>query len=128
MSIKVDVSVGEFLDKLSILQIKSERIIDQDKLKNISNELSALQQVWLESEFSNSNLTQELLDLRQVNEALWDIEDAIREKERLKQYDEKFTELARSVYVTNDKRAEVKKRINQKTGSELTEEKSYAEY
>lgn len=128
MSIKVDVSVGEFIDKLTILQIKSERISDNDKLVNINKEKSVLEAEWKNSEYSKVDISKLKEELFRINESLWEIEDDIRDKEFAKEFDEKFIELARAVYVTNDERARVKKEINALVGSELTEEKSYKDY
>ena len=128
MNIKVEVSVGEFLDKLTILEIKSARIQDTNKLKSINNELDIIRRAWESSPFSQHDLSQELARLRKVNETLWDIEDSIRDKERHKTFDKEFIELARSVYINNDERAAIKREINVKVGSELIEEKSYAQY
>ena len=128
MSIKVELSVGELLDKISILQIKTERIVDRCKLENINKELDALMSLWNDSIYSNSNLESEINDLKTINEELWDIEDKIRDKERKKIFDKGFIELARAVYITNDKRADIKRIINSKTRSELIEEKSYSNY
>ena len=128
MSIKVELSVGELIDKISILQIKAERIIDRSKLENINKELDVLMSLWNDSINSNNNLESEINDLKAINEELWDIEDKIRDKERDRVFDKGFIELARAVYVTNDKRADIKRIINSKTGSELIEEKSYSDY
>lgn len=128
MSINIELSVGELLDKLTILQIKSERISVQAKLENINKELQVLTALWEASAYSQSDLKGNIQALKEVNEALWDIEDKIRDKERGQSFDQEFIELARSVYFTNDKRAEIKKVINTKTGSELVEEKSYKKY
>mgnify|MGYP001421518255 FL=1 len=128
MSIKIELSVGELLDKISILQIKVERINDSSKLENIKKELSVLLSLWEGSVYVNHDLESEKNKLKLVNEELWDIEDKIREKEREQVFDKEFIELARSVYITNDKRADIKKIINSKTGSELVEEKSYSDY
>ena len=128
MSIKIELSVGELLDKISILQIKAERIDDPSKVKNINKELDVLMSLWNDSPYSDTNLSSEINELKNINEALWDIEDKIRDKERNQLFDKDFIELARSVYFTNDKRAEIKRIINGKTGSELIEEKSYSEY
>jgi len=125
---QVEISTGEFLDKLTILQIKSERISDSGKLKSIQKELGLLEEIWRQSEHSKTNLSEEIAELKKVNETLWDIEDDIRDKERRKEFDQAFIELARSVYLNNDNRAAIKRRINVRTGSELIEEKSYAEY
>ena len=128
MSIKIELSVGELLDKISILQIKAERIDDPSKVKNINKELDVLMSLWNDSPYSDANLSSEINELKSINEALWGIEDKIRDKERNQLFDKDFIELARSVYFTNDKRAEIKRIINSKTGSELIEEKSYSEY
>lgn len=128
MSIKTDISVGEFLDKLTILQIKQARISDLTKLININRELEVLQGLWRRSEYFNAKIADELDELRQVNEQLWDIEDDIRDKEALGEFDSVFIELARAVYVTNDRRAKIKKTINIKLGSGIVEEKSYKDY
>ena len=128
MSIKIELSIGELLDKISILQIKAERIDDPSKVKNINKELDVLMSLWNDSPYSDVNLSSEINDLKNINEALWDIEDKIRDKERNQVFDKDFIELARSVYFTNDKRAEIKRIINGKTGSELIEEKSYSDY
>ena len=119
--LNVPVSVGEVLDKISILEIKSERITDADKLKNVRTELEHL--LVVAEAHRHPALESEL---KEVNEALWDIEDRIRVKERLQEFDDEFIELARSVYVTNDQRADIKREINKAAGSELVEEKSYA--
>jgi uncharacterized protein DUF6165 len=128
VSIKIELSVGELLDKITILQIKAERIDDVSKLENINKELSVLLSLWKDSDYSKNNLDQEINELKMVNEELWDIEDKIRDKEREQAFDQGFIELARSVYFTNDKRADIKHTINSKTGSELVEEKSYSDY
>ena len=128
MSIKIELSIGELLDKISILQIKAERIDDPSKVKNINKELDVLMSLGNDSPYSDTNLSAEINELKNINEALWDIEDKIRDKERNQLFDKDFIELARSVYFTNDKRAEIKRIINGKTGSELIEEKSYSDY
>jgi len=128
MSIQTEISVGELLDKITILQIKQERIGDPEKLLNINRELDTLLEIWKDSPCSGTDLDMESRDLKKVNETLWEIEDAIRDKESRKEFDKEFIELARSVYRTNDERARIKKIINRKTGSDLIEEKSYKEY
>ena len=128
MSIKIELSVGELLDKISILQIKAERIVDPSKLENINKELNVLISLWKDSAYSNNNLESETNELKAINEELWAIEDKIRDKERNRVFDKGFIELARAVYITNDKRADIKRIINSKTGSELIEEKSYSDY
>lgn len=128
MSITTEISVGEFLDKLTILQIKQARIDDAVKLANINREFDALTQLWSDSIYAGADIDDLLRQLRQVNEQLWDIEDDIRAKEAAGQFDARFIELARSVYITNDRRARIKKTINEKLGSGLVEEKSYQNY
>ena len=128
MAISVSVSLGEAMDKLTILHIKSERIDDAQKLKNIHNEIAALTPACTWPEFNTPEVQSLVAELKSVNETLWDIEDDIRDKEFQKAFDDEFISLARSVYVTNDKRAELKKQINLATGSALVEEKSYQDY
>lgn len=129
MSISIFISYGEFLDKLTILQIKTERINDKEKLANIEKELAELNSVWQrESKRLDASIEEEMHELKITNEKLWEIEDAIRDKEKNGRFDDEFIELARSVYITNDKRAELKKQINHKLGSTLVEEKSYSDY
>lgn len=128
MSIQVQISVGEFLDKLTILQIKSERITVPAKLENIKKELQILLETWQRSPYTGIDITAEMQELRVKNESLWDIEDKIRKQEAKKIFDDTFIQLARSVYFTNDQRALVKKKLNLKLGSGLTEEKLYTEY
>lgn len=128
MTIKVDVSVGEFLDKVTILEIKSERIKDPAKLENVNKELNLMKGIWSDSEFAKVDISDEMGRLKAINEKLWKIEDDIRDKERQRTFDEGFIELARAVYYENDVRADIKKELNLKLGSDLVEEKSYADY
>ena len=128
MQIQVPVSVGEVLDKITILQIKLAHISDTNKRVNIQNELDALVPLVAGDGFTTGEMKGLMAELKSVNEALWDIEDDIREKEAAKSFDAEFIKLARAVYVTNDKRAEIKKQINLVTGSALIEEKSYEPY
>ncbi|GMR16408.1 MAG: DUF6165 family protein [Gammaproteobacteria bacterium] len=128
MTIKVELAYGELLDKVTILQIKSERITDEDKLANVNKELELLNKLWNMDEKSSVDISNEFTALKEINEKIWDIEDGIRDKERVKEFDQEFIELARSVYFSNDKRAEIKRAINLKLGSDLIEEKSYADY
>ena len=124
---KIEVSIGEIVDKLSILKIKTENITDKVKLDNVIKEYEYLLGV-VENDLNistESNLYKELLS---INKELWVIEDDIRDKERDKLFDDEFISLARSVYFTNDKRADVKKRINIEYGSDFVEEKSYNKY
>jgi hypothetical protein len=128
MQLQVPVSVGEVLDKITILQIKLIHISDAAKRVNIQNELDVLLPLASGDEFTTEQMLGLMAELKEINEALWDIEDDIREKEAAKSFDAEFIRLARAVYVTNDKRAEIKRRINLVTGSALIEEKSYETY
>jgi len=124
-SVSAEVSTGEFIDKMTILRIKKERIKNKSKLKNVHNELEALEIMYeacIRPSETLESLTDELLE---VNKQLWDIEDAVREKEAKQEFDEDFVEIARSVYLTNDERCRLKKAINLLLGSRLVEEKSY---
>ena len=124
----VPVSVGELIDKITILEIKSERIRDPVKLANVHAELALLRETWDASPLAATDIVRDRGALKAINETLWEIEDAIREKEAAGEFDEGFIELARAVYRTNDERAALKRRINEATGSALVEEKSYADY
>lgn len=124
----VPISPGELLDKLTILEIKSERMTDSGKLANVRFELQRLSEIWQACEFSAIDVSAERMDLKRINESLWQIEDDIREEERAARFGSEFVRLARAVYVTNDRRAAVKRLINEKLGSRIVEEKSYAEY
>lgn len=128
MNIHIEISIGEFFDKITILEIKRARISDPAKLANINKELDALNQYLATQAFSRDKVKQEVEELRKVNEQLWEIEDDIRDKESKKQFDSVFIELARAVYITNDRRSEVKREINLKLGSDFVEEKSYEKY
>jgi hypothetical protein len=126
---QVEVSNGELLDKLSILEIKLNKIEDKEKLANVQKEFDTLNPLAKEL-FENyeGDLQNHYLELSNINGQLWDIEDWIRDCEKRKDFGNEFIQLARSVYVTNDRRSEVKKIINTITGSELVEEKSYDKY
>ncbi len=126
--ILVPVSFGELLDKIAILQIKSERMTDVAKLANVRNELEALERTWAAHPASAQDTSDMRAELKQVNERLWVIEDDIRLKEKAQAFDADFIALARSVYFQNDIRARVKKDINQALGSAYVEEKSYQDY
>lgn len=126
--IRIPVAPGELLDKITILQIKSERIADQAQRANVLRELELLQEVWQQTGLQDDTVAGLQAELRSVNEALWEIEDGIRDREREGDFGEKFIELARSVYFRNDERAAIKKRINRYLGSEIVEEKSYRDY
>ena len=124
----VPVSPGELLDKITILRIKVARIQEAAKLANVKLELALLQQTWEQSGCAAQDVAADERALQAVNEQLWDIEDLIRDKEARQSFDRDFIELARSVYVCNDERAAIKKRINLTLGSRLVEEKSYKQY
>jgi len=126
--IHVPVSPGEVLDKITILEIKSERISDADKLVNVKRELELLQASWKQSVEQDDTVRAIHAKLKSINEDLWGIEDDIRDKERAREFDQVFIDLARSVYVTNDQRADAKKELNVYLGSEMVEEKSYQDY
>jgi hypothetical protein len=126
--IKVSISPGELLDKITILRIKSQRIADQAKLCNVRLELRSLEETWNASDYATSNIETDFRALLAVNERLWGIEDEIRDKERAQAFDAEFIRLARAVYFENDERAAIKRRINIALGSSIVEEKSYREY
>jgi len=128
MPILVPVSWGELLDKITILQIKAERIADPAKRDNVERELAALNQVVADAGELPAGAETLIQQLRGVNESLWDIEDGIRDCERSKDFGNRFVELARAVYHTNDRRAAFKRQLNDLLGSELVEEKSYQPY
>ena len=121
------VPLGDAFDKMTILEIKSQNVSDSEKKANINNELSYIREK-LSIYFSSGELSELYSDLKGVNQALWDIEDSIRLKERDMVFDKGFIDLARSVYVTNDKRALIKKKINILLKSEFVEEKIYEKY
>jgi len=124
----VPVSPGELLDKITILRIKVARMQDAGKLANVKLELALLEETWRACGCATHDVAQDEHALQNVNERLWDIEDRIRDKEARQTFDRDFIELARSVYVCNDERAAIKKRINVQLGSRLVEEKSYKQY
>ena len=127
MIINTPVSLGELVDKISILHIKNTNIKDYEKLLLVKEELSLLQQTL--NDHVNSDQIKPFLDsLIEINSKLWIIEDDIRDCEREKNFDQKFIDLARSVYFTNDKRSEIKLEINKKFGSKIVEVKSYEKY
>lgn len=126
--IKVPVSFGEVLDKITILEIKSERITDPAKLSNVRKELDELTRVWDEVVEDQTLISQQRQELKAINEQLWEIEDNIRDQEAARDFGDRFIELARAVYITNDKRAAVKKQVNLALGSSFVEEKSYQDY
>ena len=127
MGIEISVSHGEALDKIAILEIKSERISDPAKLVHVHFELDQLRQRWQEA-CGTCEIADFRKRLKSVNEALWDIEDRIRAKERAGEFDQSFIELARQVYLTNDQRSQIKRQINEALGSDIVEQKEYASY
>jgi vacuolar-type H+-ATPase subunit I/STV1 len=128
MEVNVTVSVGELLDKITILQIKQERIQDPRKRANVTKELNLLTMVRDAQLSMTGEIVDLITELKSVNESLWDIEDKIRDCERAKDFGDQFISLARAVYLTNDRRAALKTRLNSLTGSAVVEEKSYQAY
>ncbi len=126
--ILVPISPGELLDKITILRIKAARMSDAAKVANVRHELALLEKIWKDSGAGAVDVRADEASLTRVNESLWVIEDEIRDEERAKRFEKKFIELARAVYVTNDERAAIKKRINTALGSTIVEEKSYQKY
>ncbi len=126
--ILIPISPGELLDKITILQIKSERIADAAKVVNVQTELGMLEKVWSEAVDDDEQIRGLISELKSINEALWEIEDDIRDEERNRRFGERFIELARAVYVTNDERANAKKKVNLHLNSSIVEEKSYQDY
>ncbi len=124
----VPISWGELLDKMTILQIKFENLTSEDALKNVDRESKQLRAIFNENFSADMEANRLEAELKQINQQLWDIEDKIRDKERNGSFDNEFIQLARSVYITNDERSRIKRRINDVFGSELFEEKSYSEY
>ena len=127
-SIKIEVSVGELIDKITILEIKSQRLSDAAQLANVHTELSLLTDVRCAQIEPSAELDALTRKMSAVNKSLWEIEDAIREQERKGDFGKRFIELARSVYHQNDDRATIKRCINELAGSKLIEEKSYSKY
>ena len=126
--LQVEVSAGELIDKITILEIKTDRIADPDKVANVQRELRSLTAARSEALPNSPELDELTAELRRINERLWEIEDDIRDCERNGEFGERFIELARAVYRTNDRRAAAKRSINELLGSELVEEKDYAAY
>jgi uncharacterized protein YukE len=122
------VSPGELLDKVTILTIKANRMTGPAQLANVESELAALRACWANSSWAKVDVRALEQAMLRVNQALWDIEDRIRDKERAKEFDAEFIELARAVYLENDKRAQLKRRLNLDLGSAIVEEKSYSKY
>ncbi len=126
--VSTPISVGELLDKVTILEIKQEKINDPEKLKNVQHELSLLKSICEQENILSDEVEKQKQALKKVNLRLWAIEDDIRIKEKNREFDDAFIQLARSVYFENDDRAAIKKQINLMTGSQLIEEKSYQDY
>ena len=127
-TITIEVGAGELLDKITILKIKNRRMTDPAKLANVRNELAVLQRTWQEALLDSVEVAELEKALEAVNLQLWDIEDEIRECEARGDFGERFVELARSVYITNDERARLKKAVNLACDSAIVEEKSYSDY
>jgi phenylalanyl-tRNA synthetase alpha subunit len=123
-----EISFGELVDKITILTIKTKNITDPEKLKNVYTELKSLQDSYNQYIGDHDDVVQLQAELQKINKMLWDIEDAIRIKERNQEFDDEFIALARGVYTTNDKRCALKKKIDLLLGSRITEEKSYEEH
>lgn len=128
MEVNIPVSLGELLDKISILEIKSKKILNDLKLTNIKKELNGLKKVLEDLNFNFSETNNLYEELYEINLTLWEIEDSIRILEKDKNFGKDFINLARSVYITNDKRFQVKNKINKIFNSEFVEEKSYEDY
>ena len=128
MKVSVPISLGELLDKISILEIKNKKILDESKILNIKKELNGLKKVLDELNITSSESNSLYNKLYKINLTLWEIEDSIRVLEKNEDFGEKFIELARAVYITNDQRFEVKNDINKLFNSEYVEEKSYEDY
>jgi hypothetical protein len=126
--IRIPMSPGELLDKITILEIKSERMSDPEKLANVRRELELLNDTWRAAVPADDTVRRIHAELKGINEELWVIEDDIRDQERDKAFDQRFIELARAVYFTNYRRSVVKKELNQYLGSTIVEEKSYQDY
>ena len=128
MIINTPVSLGELMDKISILKIKKNNIDDNNKLIYINEELQLLEETLIKSSVNDKKIEEYLNKLTKINSELWKIEDDIRDCERNKQFDQKFIDLARAVYVTNDQRSQIKLDINNYFGSKIIEVKSYKKY
>jgi Family of unknown function (DUF6165) len=126
--ILVPLSPGELLDKITILRIKAARMTDATKVQNVRLELSLLENTWRDSGCADFDVAADERALQSVNEKLWVVEDRLREKEAARAFDPEFIELARTVYIANDERAAIKKRVNLQLGSRIVEEKSYKPY
>ena len=125
---KIPISWGELFDKVTILQIKNENLISKTAIENVERELKQLRSILIKNFPVSAEAERLEAELKQINKKLWDIEDRIRDKERSTSFDDEFIQLARSVYIVNDERSRIKRRINETFGSELVEEKSYSDY
>ena len=125
---QVPISWGELFDKITILQIKLENLTSKDALENVEGEFKQLRSIYIKYFPESTEAKQLEEELKQINQQLWDIEDKIRDKERNRSFDDEFIQLARSVYIINDERSRIKRKINDVFGSEFVEEKSYPEY
>ncbi|NKC15245.1 MAG: hypothetical protein GKR94_24545 [Gammaproteobacteria bacterium] len=125
ISLRVEISVGEAADKITILRIKADRIAEPYKLRNVHRELAILEAAWQKAAITHPRVEELTAELHTINETLWDLEDDIRQHERKGNFGETFIVLARQIYKTNDRRAHVKRRLNELTASALAEEKSY---
>ena len=128
MKISVPISVGELFDKISILEIKKIKIKDKNKLQDIKFELNALKQILTKKRLNKKNNKEQYTKLFNINKRLWNIEDKKRSYEKSKKFDKAFIELARKVYLLNDRRAKIKNKINLNSGSKIREVKSYEKY
>lgn len=126
--IYAEISVGELLDKISILEIKQKNLKDNEKIKIVNKELESLSMTLKKDVTMTEEIQSLYQDLKKINSMLWDIEDGKRDCERNKDFGDKFIELARSVYIENDNRAKIKNKINQLSGSNISEVKSYDKY
>ena len=124
----IPISWGELFDKLTILKIKLENLQDKNALKNVKIEYDQLYIIYKKNFLENEKAKFFIINLKKINEKLWDIEEEIREKERNKTFDEEFIKLAREVYITNDQRSQIKRNINETFDSKIIEEKSYQDY
>ncbi len=128
MGINVSISIGELIDKITILEIKLEKINESDKKQNIKHELDLLNIEYIKIQELNKEIETYFKQLKEINLELWDIEESIRDCERRNNFDSEFVELSRKIYIKNDLRFEIKNKINKKFSSEIVEEKSYSKY
>ena len=125
---QIPISWGELIDKITILQIKNENLISKNAIENVERELKQLRSILIKNFPASADAERLETELKQINKKLWDIEDRIRDKERSTSFDDEFIQLARSVYIINDERSRIKRKINDVFGSKFVEEKSYSEY